>query len=158
MKLDAAVAAHRTATKNVPSDVRIGSPAVNNGVIPNENGDTMGITYLQKFMAACTGCRVDFMVAHWYGETVADFKAYINAFHAAFPEKKVWVTEFALQAGSKGDPSKFLRDAMQWLDDPKQDWIERYAYQMAAPDVEGLHYLVKADMSGLTALGKTYVS
>jgi hypothetical protein len=159
MKINAAVTAHVDATKNLPGNVRVGSPAVTNGEDTNANGDKKGIAYLQNFMSACTtqGCRVDFMVAHWYGDNIADFKKHINAFHAAFPGKPVWITEFALNAG-KGDASKFLQDAMQWLDDPKQSWIEKYAYHMAAPDVAGLQYLVNSDMSGLTAAGKIYVS
>jgi hypothetical protein len=40
----------------------------------------------------------------------------------------------------------------------QQDWIQRYAYHMAAPDVDGKSYLVNSAGTGLTAAGNTYAT
>lgn len=44
--------------KSLKEKMYLGSPAVTNG--PN------GLTYLSNFMAACTGCSIDFVNIHWY--------------------------------------------------------------------------------------------
>lgn len=69
------------------SGVRLGAPAVSNG-----GG---GAPWLADFLAACTGCTIDFVPFHWYGDGVGTFYDYIWSMHGEFPAYPLWVTEFA---------------------------------------------------------------
>jgi hypothetical protein len=132
--------------------LRIGSPAVTNA---GDNEPNKGINYLKQFMAGCDGCQIDFVVAHYYAwDKVEDFKNYLTKFHDTF-KKPVWVTEFGINPG-QGDPEKFLQEALPWMD--STEWIERYAYHMAAPDVDGKSYLLNTAGNALTAVGNTYAN
>lgn len=129
--------------------LKIGSPSVTNGGEANK-----GIGYLKQFMSQCTGCQIDFVVAHYYGTAnVDEFTSYLEKFHNAFPEKPVWVTEFGVNPG-QGDADAFLKKALEFLD--STPWIHRYAYHMVAPDAEGKSYLVNSAGNGLSATGLTF--
>ncbi|KAH7408449.1 hypothetical protein DE146DRAFT_646239 [Phaeosphaeria sp. MPI-PUGE-AT-0046c] len=149
--VDQAVEAHRKYIQPLASQgLKIGSPAVTNAKEANK-----GINYLKQFMAQCSDCQIDFVVAHYYAwDNVEDFKNYLTEFHNTF-NKPVWVTEFGINPG-EGDADGFLKKVLPWLD--QTEWIQRYAYHMTAPDVEGKTYLVNAGGSGLTAAGNTYAS
>ncbi|KAF1816198.1 hypothetical protein P152DRAFT_374387, partial [Eremomyces bilateralis CBS 781.70] len=105
------------------SDVRLGSPAVTNG------GGSMGLTWLGKFLEACSDCQVDFAVIHWYdyASRVDNFKSHIQQAHekTGLP---IWITEFGA-FGSDEEIKAFLEEVLPWLD--SQDYVERYAYFMA---------------------------
>jgi hypothetical protein len=149
--VDQAIAAHKQYIQPLASQgLKIGSPAVTNGNEPNK-----GINYLKQFMAGCDGCQIDFVVAHYYAWANADdFKNYLIKFHETF-NKPVWVTEFGVNPG-EGDANAFLAQVLPWLD--QQEWIQRYAYHMAAPDVDGKSYLINNSGNGLTAVGQTYAT
>jgi hypothetical protein len=152
MTVDQAVSAHKQYIQQplANSGLKIGSPAVTNG--PEKN---KGIDYLQQFMAGCSDCQIDFVVAHYYASAnVADFKNYLTKFHDTF-KKPVWVTEFGINPG-QGDVNAFLKEVLPWMD--STEWIHRYAYHMAAPDVEGKAYLVNSAGNGLTSAGVTYAT
>lgn len=104
-------------------NVRVGSVSVTNG-----GGETKGLKYLQKFISGCSGCRIDFITAHWYnGGSVADFQKHFENMAKAFPGKKIWVTEWAAPDSlSAAQKVKFMNDAVAWMD--KSSIIERYAY------------------------------
>ncbi|KAH8732804.1 hypothetical protein GQ44DRAFT_601580 [Phaeosphaeriaceae sp. PMI808] len=146
-----AVAAHKKYIQPLAGQgLKIGSPAVTNGGEENK-----GISYLKQFMAGCSDCQIDFVVTHYYAWANAqDFKNYLTKFHETF-NKPVWVTEFGVNPG-EGDADAFLKEVLPWLD--QTEWIHRYAYHMAAPDVEGKSYLVNAAGNGLTAAGQTYAT
>jgi hypothetical protein len=125
------------------------SPSVTNG--PD------GILWLQKFIEQCSQCQIDAVQVHWYGGGMDDFKPYIEKFHNAFRDKKIWLTEFALDENADPSPKTsidFLKNAMKFLDDT--EYVERYAWFMAAP-LDNARALVKADGS-LTEIGKLYNS
>lgn len=151
MPVDQAIAAHKQYIQPLASQgLKIGSPAVTNGADANK-----GINYLKQFMDGCSDCQIDFVVAHYYAwANVQDFKNYLTKFHETF-NKPVWVTEFGVNPG-EGDADAFLKEVLPWLD--QTEWIQRYAYHMTAPDVDGKSYLVNADGNGLTAFGRTYAS
>jgi hypothetical protein len=112
-----------------------------------------GINYLKAFMNGCADCQIDFVVAHYYAwDKAEDFKNYLQKFHDTF-NKPVWVTEFGV---TSGNADKFLQEVLPWLD--STSWIERYAYHMAAPDVDGKSYLLNAAGNALTAVGNTYAT
>lgn len=130
--------------------LKIGSPSVTNGIEAHK-----GINYLKDFMWQCTGCQIDFVVAHYYGtDDINAFTTYLEKFYAAFEKKyPVWVTEFGVNP-DQGDANAFLKKAMDWMD--TQPWIHRYAYHMVAPDVEGKSYLINSAGTGLSQTGSTF--
>lgn len=100
-------------------DIKIGSVSVTNG-----GEDNKGMKYLEKFMGACSDCKIDFYTAHWQSPAdIEGFKNYWNGFHEKFNDKPVWITEWHPTDGPNED---FMQQAMDWMDG--QDWIERYAY------------------------------
>ncbi|KAL6711899.1 hypothetical protein ACN47E_002942 [Coniothyrium glycines] len=143
-----AVAAHKQYIQPLASQgLRIGSPAVTNG-----NTADKGISYLKNFIAGCTGCQIDFVVAHYYAwDKAEDFKNYLTTFHQTF-NKPVWVTEFGV---TEGNAAEFLTQVLPWLD--SQDWIERYAYFMVAPQNDQ-QLLINANGQGLSSVGQVYAT
>jgi hypothetical protein len=166
MPVDQAVAAHKQYIQPLAAQgLKIGSPAVTNGADANkgisQSHSTLPSTsltdldYLKNFMAGCSDCQIDFVVAHYYAWANAqDFKNYLTKFHETF-NKPVWVTEFGVNPG-EGDADAFLKEVLPWLD--QTEWIQRYAYHMAAPDVDGKSYLVNSAGNGLTPAGTTYAT
>jgi hypothetical protein len=146
-----AASEHKKYMTSIDSSIKVGAPAVTNGVWDDVRGTPMGLPYLNKFLEACSNCRIDFVVAHWHNiaDNAADFKRHVKDVHdqTGFP---VWVTEFSLD-GSEAQQQAFLEDVLPWMDE--QTWIERYAYHYVAPGV-----LINSAGTGLSALGNTYQS
>ncbi|GAA6039787.1 hypothetical protein JCM8097_004221 [Rhodosporidiobolus ruineniae] len=121
------------------------SPAVTNGAAP------MGTAWLQSFQSACPECwdEIEAVALHWYDAAwnTGYFTNYLIDAHNAFPDKKIWLTEFA-GSGTSEEQQTFLRTVIPWMEE--QDWIERYA---GFGDFAGNY--VNADGS-LTALGQVY--
>lgn len=59
------------------SGIRLGSPAVTSA--------DSGLQWLSDFLAQCSGCTVDFLAVHWYGEGAANFILYLQKVHSRFP-------------------------------------------------------------------------
>ncbi|CBX95492.1 hypothetical protein IAQ61_004318 [Plenodomus lingam] len=148
MDVGSAVAAYKQFINPFGKEgLRLGSPAVTNGNEPNK-----GINWLKQFMAQCSDCQVDFVVAHYYAwDKAEDFKNYLENFHSTF-NKPVWVTEFGV---TEGNAEQFLKEVLPWMD--SQSWIERYAYHMVAPD-QGAQFLINAAGNALSAAGQVYAS
>ncbi|KAF2178986.1 glycoside hydrolase family 128 protein [Zopfia rhizophila CBS 207.26] len=130
--------------------LKIGAPAVTNGVKDSVTGSDMGLPWLKRFLAGCSGCKIDFTVIHWYdsAKNVPYFKKQVTDAYNAGGKKPVWITEFAPQ-GSDQEKIAFLREVLPWLD--SQDWVERYAYHFATPGI-----LVNAAGNALTPLGQAF--
>jgi hypothetical protein len=160
------VSAHKTYVQRIADkypQLKIGSPAVTNGVV-SPAGAPMGTEFLGPFIQACDaqGIKIDFVVAHWYDTWPADpvqqgyklqyFQDHMRKVYEAGggddKGRKVWITEFGIW---EGDQIAFLDAVMPWLD--SQPWIERYAFHFAKPGV-----LVNDALTGLTPLGVTYAS
>lgn len=58
----------------------------------------------KKIKEKCGG-EFDFIAAHWYGKfnDLDGFKNAMTAQHNAFPDKKLWITEFATTASGGGN-------------------------------------------------------
>ncbi|KAJ6610462.1 hypothetical protein B0H10DRAFT_2166048 [Mycena sp. CBHHK59/15] len=69
------------------SGVRLGSPA---------------------FTEACTGCTIDFVVVHWYGEGADNFSRYLES-------KPIWVTEFAETSADDAAVASFMAEVLAWF-------------------------------------------
>ncbi|KAG6813121.1 hypothetical protein H0H93_013499, partial [Arthromyces matolae] len=77
------------------SGVRLGAPAVTNG--------PSGIPWLSSFLSNCTGCTIDFIPFHWYGDGVGNFYDYVWSMHGIFPQYPLWVTKFASTSSNDTD-------------------------------------------------------
>ena len=116
------------------NNVKFGSPQVSNGVGTNPaTGNAYGLEWLTQFVAACSGCQIDFFVVHWYGCTdgcsidtdFAAFKTFVGQAKNLAGGKKIWITEFGTH---NADKAGFIKQALPFLDG--EDAVERYAYFM----------------------------
>lgn len=149
MDVPSAVAAYRQWIQPYAGTLKLGSPAVTNGV-----GNDIGVGWLQQFMDSCTGCQVDFIAVHWYGDVnnPQSLKDYISSCWKKF-NVPIWLTEFGVNNGNEQQIAGFLKEVMPWLD--RQAYVERYAYFMARNT--GSPYLLNGDYS-MTAIGSTFMS
>jgi len=140
--------------------LRLVSPAVN--FCGGSCQDTDPFRYLEAFLAACTGCRVDAVAMHIYVgcSPAGDNKAkwliqHVESYKSRFSQP-LWLTEFACDsAENSGEQQAFLEDAVAYLEaEPR---IERYAwFSGRASNVANVDLLAASGQ--LTALGKAYVN
>ncbi|WP_437487705.1 glycoside hydrolase family protein [Sorangium sp. So ce1014] len=118
--------------------------------------ETDPFAYLDAFFAACEGCRVDFIAAHWYACDRPALEWYLGELRRY--RRPIWLTEFSCGDGADRSPeaqAAYMREAVPLLEsDPD---VFRYAWfsgrTEAIPNVDLL------GASGeLTALGELYVS
>lgn len=89
--------------------IKLGAPAV--------TGAETGFTWLSNFTDACDGgCTFDFVPIHWYG-SFDGLKSHISDVLTAYPGKKIWVTEFALNDATLNETQTFFQDACQYFDE-----------------------------------------
>ncbi|TFK70460.1 hypothetical protein BDN72DRAFT_540155 [Pluteus cervinus] len=98
--------------------VKLGAPAV--------TASGTGKPWLIDFFAACTNCTIDFIPLHWYGTGTEGFYNYLWDIHTQFPNKTLWVTEYADTSSNDTEVAAFLNATTIYLDG--LDWIERYAW------------------------------
>ncbi|KAG8743501.1 hypothetical protein FRC10_011892 [Ceratobasidium sp. 414] len=156
--------------------VSLGSPAM--------SAATRSKQWLLDFATACApvgGCNYDFIALHWYGINTTKFTTYLvcclalsrlqhpgladwqEDMHATFPDKPIWLTEFACHNFQDGgeqctypDAVAFMNTTQAWLD--KQDYIHRYAWfgAMKNPVINPVNALM--DQNGIiNDLGKQYI-
>ena len=132
---DAVLAFNELMKPLATGNIKIGSPAVSNGVNANQ-----GLNWLTPFLQQCTGCPIHFVPVHWYGCTnsptctvngdVQMFKKQMqDAMNAAVVNGQkvpIWITEFQTHL----DEQAFLAQVLPWLDSQPQ--VERYSYFMAS--------------------------
>lgn len=136
-----------TPIKNNDQSLRLGSPGISNGA--------SGIPWLRDFMSKCNDCEVDFISCHWYGPSYDHFVQHIQEVNKNFPDKRIWVTEFALQNNpSEDEQIAFLKQAMTFLDG--QGYIERYSWFGAFRGSSGNNLI--GSNGSLTNLGSTYIN
>lgn len=64
--------------------IRLGAPAVSSA--------PEGAQWLRNFFGNCTGCHVDFLPIHWYGEGVGNLYNYVWSMSGEF-KLPIWITE-----------------------------------------------------------------
>lgn len=134
------------------------SPAVNYCGPPEDCWDTDPVAYLDHFLAACAGCRVDAIAVHSYMCDGAALSSYLARF-AKF-KKPIWLTEFS--CGDAADVSlavqeRYMQDAVALLE--AHPGVARYAWFIGRQDPVDPGWpvaLLGADGT-LTALGREYV-
>jgi hypothetical protein len=155
--LSAAEAAARWPdVERIADDLGLGlvSPAVN--FCGGGCHETDPFAYLDSFLAACSGCRVDYIGAHWYACDGPALTWYLGELKKY--GKPIWLTEFSCGDGEDRSLEKqmsYMTDAVAILEaDPD---VFRYAWfsgrTTAIPNVD----LLAAD-GVLTSLGELYLS
>jgi hypothetical protein len=135
-------------------NLKIGSPAPN--YCAGACNDTDPIHYLDTFFAACTGCQVDFIAAHWYacdGPALTHYLGLLRKYN-----KPVWLTEFScMDAGdhSVAGEETYMKTALQILENDPM--IFRYSWFTGRwTNPAGVSLL--AGDGQLTELGNQYIS
>jgi hypothetical protein len=144
------------------------SPAVNfcgsasNSSLCTDPNVTDPYTYLRDFLAACSGCEVDFIAVHAYYCDLPSLQAYLEGNLDAggtlqgFLQfgRPIWLSEFSCDSThSVVEQKAFMEAAVPYLEGNPN--IFRYAWFSAAPIPNA--ELANSDGS-LTDLGKTYVA
>jgi Glycosyl hydrolase catalytic core len=135
--------------------LRLGSPAVE-----QDEAITAG-RWLPRFMDAAKNqkLRVDFICLHWYdwgNQTVNQatdsltavavfnrFKAYVERAHAAYPDQKIWLTEYNCNPSRNARPELikyFMSLSSEWMN--RAPYVERYAYFQNRSDAVGINGLL----------------
>jgi hypothetical protein len=139
-----AAAGYMTYMMPFAGKAQLGSPAVTNG------GGSMGLTWLENFLSACTGCQIDFVAIHWYtGGDATAFMDYVDQAYTAGGNRPLWITEFQGEGDATAQNS-FLETVLPQLDASSQ--VARYAYFMASDGN------LLSTGSALSALGQTFAS
>jgi hypothetical protein len=146
MTVAAAVAAWQQFMEPLACSARLAAPAVTSAGAP------MGLAWLADFLQACSGCTVDVVPIHWYGDASdpSDFTGHVQQAYAAAGGRPIWITEFGA-SGSDEQIESFFQTVLPWLD--AQTYVERYSYFM---DGEGS--LVNSAGTGLSSIGSAYNS
>jgi hypothetical protein len=144
------------------------SPAVNFcGSASNPGGCsdpavTDPYTWLKDFFAACSGCQVDYVAAHWYNCDLPSLRAYLEGNVSTggglqgFVQfgKPIWLTEFSCDGShSVADQKAYMQAAVPYLE--SNPHVFRYSWFSAGPIPNA--QLTTANGS-LTDLGTTYAS
>ena len=134
--------------------------------LPATTGSGGGWEWLREFNESCwevyeeTGCEFDFVAAHWYG-AFEGLASWLGRLHEAYPDKGVWVTEFALpQPASVEEVQGMMNQSLAFLDG--EGWVERYAWFGSFREDEANGWTgdvvsLLDDDGGLTELGAQYM-
>ncbi|KAI9807645.1 MAG: hypothetical protein M1825_005586 [Sarcosagium campestre] len=99
-------------------DVKLGAPAV--------TGSSRGFEWLEAFFKECDGgCTVDFIPVHWYGN-FEGLASHIGQVRGTYPNKTIWVTEYALPDASLEESQSFYNMSAEYFD--RLDYVTHYSY------------------------------
>jgi hypothetical protein len=137
--------------------LQIVSPALN--YCGGSCNATDPFSWLDAFFAACTGCEVDYVAAHWYACTKDALANYISQYKSKY-NKPIWLTEFSCLDGSlpatTGNELAYMMGAIPFLEsDPmvfRYSWFTGRFQQQSAIDLLG------GGAGTLTSLGQEYLS
>jgi hypothetical protein len=138
--------------------LRLVSPAVN--YCGGGCHDTDPYSYLEAFLQACVGCKVDAIAVHVYvgcqidsGNHARWLIEHLERYQSEFTQP-IWLTEFACNdARDAAEQQAFLEDAVDYLEATPR--IERYAWFAGRAD--NVPYVDLLGGSGeLTGLGEAY--
>jgi hypothetical protein len=137
-------------------NLQIVSPALN--YCGGDCNETDPFVWLDKFFAACQGCRVDYIAAHWYNCDIPSLESYLNGMRKY--QKPIWLTEFACWFGpnapySEADAIEYAHDAAVYLD--QQPDIVRYAW-FTGRTGEVPNASLLGGSGTLTSVGDSYVA
>jgi hypothetical protein len=146
----AAASAWKTAIQPLKAQgFKLGSPGV--------TGAPSGMVWMKEFMGNCSGCSIDFLALHWYGN-YDGLVSHLNNYRTNFPDLNIWITELALPDNDASTTLKMMQDTLAYLDNAT--FVDRYTWfgsfrssqSNVGPNAAFL------DASGkLTTLGSTYL-
>ncbi|RMZ88027.1 hypothetical protein DV736_g4747, partial [Chaetothyriales sp. CBS 134916] len=100
--------------------------------LPATTGSPRGLDWLRAFNHSCyalspltSGCPFDFVAAHWYGDFTG-MTTWLGTLHELYPDKPVWLTEFAIPSASVQATETMMNQSLPWLD--ATAWVQRYAW------------------------------
>ncbi|KAF3762090.1 hypothetical protein M406DRAFT_323427 [Cryphonectria parasitica EP155] len=130
--------------------ISLGAPAV--------TGGSSGFTWLSNFTEACDGgCTFDFIPIHWYG-SFDGLTSHIADVLTIYPDKKIWVTEFALDNASLNETQDFFQTTLNYLDTNEN--VTHYSYfgsfRSSTSNV-GLNVAMLNSYGNLTDIGSWYL-
>ncbi|KAF8423058.1 glycosyl hydrolase catalytic core-domain-containing protein [Tirmania nivea] len=103
-------------------------PLKANGILlgaPSPAGTEEGKTWMKQFFAACTGCTIDFIPLHWYGD-FQGFASHLGHYTYMYPNMTFWITELAFAHQDIGATEDMFNTTMVYLD--KLSNVERYSW------------------------------
>jgi hypothetical protein len=138
-------------------NLQIVSPALN--YCGGNCNETTPFAWLDAFFAACTGCRVDCIAAHWYSCTKGALQSYLSDYETKYTQP-IWLTEFSCLDGSlaatDANEASYMSDAVALLEaDPR---VFRYSWFTGRSTGSPAISLLDTDAGALTALGSSYVT
>jgi hypothetical protein len=138
-------------------DLKIVSPALN--YCGGSCNETNPFTWLDDFFAACAGCRVDYVAAHWYACSTSALTGYLGEYESKYTQP-IWLTEFSCLDGSlpatDANEEQYMTEALAVLEaDPR---IFRYSWFTGRSTGSPAISVLGGDAGTLTALGQSYVT
>jgi len=130
---------------------RLGAPAISNSDRPGE-----GLQWLDKFLAFCNDCTIDFIPFHVYlpANNVQAWKDAIALARWYGRSRPLWLTEFQPK-GNDDEADNLLRQLIPYMDN--LDYLERYSYWLAKPGHElGGPLLIADNGNELSRIGRLY--
>jgi hypothetical protein len=142
-------------------NLQIVSPGVN--YCAGNCNTTDPFVWLDQFFAACVGCQVDYIAAHWYACTKPALQTILARYEAKY-NKPLWLTEFSCldsltdggSTAAEAQEEQYIQDAVAVLEaDPM---VFRYAWFTGRFTKEPAVDLLGAASGILTPLGQEYIS
>ncbi|KAK7887427.1 hypothetical protein LTR67_009847 [Exophiala xenobiotica] len=99
--------------------------------LPATSGSEAGLTWLTKFNTSCFhlnsthGCEFDFIATHFYGP-FPSLTSWLGQIHELYPNKKIWLTEFAIPAADDETTLAMMNETLPYLDG--LGYVERYSW------------------------------
>jgi hypothetical protein len=104
--------------------------------LPSCTGRPEGFDWLKQFLGNCSSilskgqdkkknCTWDFVPVHWY-DNFGGLQSHIKERHDEWPDKEVWITEYAYAHQEVGPTQDFYNQSIEYFD--KTDYIGRYTY------------------------------
>lgn len=102
--------------------------------LPAPTGGWDGVPWLRQFLGNCSeiistggekkNCTYDFVPIHWYGN-FDGLASHIGTYSAAFPGKKIWITEYNYNDQPLRDTQSFYNVSSEYFD--RMEVVERYS-------------------------------
>lgn len=114
--------------------------------------------WLDRFFAACAGCQIDYVAAHWYACSQSALVDYLDQYKTKY-RKPLWVTEFSCLDDANITPAKerqYMLEAVAVLEsDPM---VFRYAWFSGRYPALSTVDLLAPGSGVLSPLGRQYVT
>lgn len=92
---------------------------------PAPAGTEEGKAWMNQFFNACTGCTIDFIPLHWYGD-FQGLASHLGHYTYMYPNMTFWITELAFAHQDIGSTEDMFKTTMEYLD--KLSYVEKYSW------------------------------